>query len=121
MGGELEIRELDFEAAFDAATGVFVLSGNADATVSDQLHELVIRVQEHCLKTGASVRLDLRTLEFMAASCFNAFVVWVGWINELPVEQRYELRFVSNPTLPWQKRSLATLTCFATDLVKVET
>ena len=66
------------------------------------------------------VTLDLRSLEFMAASCFNVFVMWVGLINERALEARYRLRFAINPAVPWQKRSLATLTCFATDIVKVE-
>jgi hypothetical protein len=42
-------------------------------------------------------------------------------INDLPPEQRYQLRFAPNPAIPWQRRSLRTLSCFATDLVVVET
>ena len=115
---ELAIRELDFEARFDAATCAFALTGNADSSVAQQLQALV-----HAIHDGAgpaAVAVDLRNVEFMAASCFNTFVVWVGLINELPIERRYELRFAINPAVPWQKRSLATLTCFATDIVKVE-
>jgi hypothetical protein len=55
----------------------------------------------------------------MAASCFNVFVMWVGLINELPPDQRYALRFTINPAVPWQRRSLTTLSCFATDIVSV--
>jgi hypothetical protein len=116
-GAGLTIRELDFEATFDAGPNAFALSGNADASVSAQLHDLVERIHESCSR---DVTLDLRSLEFMAASCFNVFVMWIGLINERALEARYQLRFAINPAVPWQKRSLATLTCFATDIVKVE-
>ena len=114
----LAIRELDFEATFDDATRAFALSGNADSSVARQLQDLVIAI--HDSSGPAGVVVDLRNVEFMAASCFNTFIVWVGLINELPIERRYELRFAINATVPWQRRSLATLTCFATDIVKVE-
>ena len=115
---ELAIRELDFEATFDGAGHALALSGNADASVAKQLHALVTAIHDGA--GPAAIAIDLRGVEFMAASCFNTFIVWVGLINELPVERRYELRFVINPTVGWQRRSLATLTCFATDIVKVE-
>ena len=70
------------------------------------------------LREGEVV-IDLGSLEFMAASCFNVLVGWIGVINDLPVEQRYQLRFSLNSAVPWQRRSLATLSCFATDIVKV--
>jgi hypothetical protein len=115
---ELGFRELDFEATFDDATRALVLTGNADASVAKQLQSLVHAVHE---RSGPKpVAVDLRGLEFMAASCFNTFVVWVGLINELAFDRRYELRFVINDSVGWQRRSLATLTCFATDIVKVE-
>ena len=115
---ELGIRELDFEAAFDDATRALALSGNADSSVAKQLQALVDAIHE---RSGPKpVAVDLRSVEFMAASCFNTFVVWVGLINERPFDRRYELRFAINPNVAWQRRSLATLTCFATDIVKVE-
>jgi hypothetical protein len=46
-------------------------------------------------------------------------VAWLGRVNELALDQRYELRFATNPAIPWQRRSLHTLSCFATDLVVV--
>jgi hypothetical protein len=115
---ELAIRELDFEARFDPARPAFAMSGNADASVAQQLQQLIHAIHEQCGPRGVNV--DVRNLEFMAASCFNTFVVWIGLINELPIERRYQLRFTINTAVPWQRRSLATLTCFATDIVKME-
>jgi hypothetical protein len=115
---ELGIRELDFEATFDDASRAFALSGIADASVAKQLQTLINAIHES--SGPKAVAVDLRDVEFMAASCFNTFVVWVGMINELPFERRYELRFSINSNVAWQRRSLATLTCFATDIVKVE-
>lgn len=119
MGGaELAIRELDFEATFDRERNAFAMSGNADSSVAAQLQELVEAI--HAATGVQTIAIDLRNVEFMAASCFNTFVVWVGLINELPFDRRYQLRFAINESVPWQRRSLATLTCFATDIVTVE-
>ena len=118
MGAEeLSIRELDFEATFDVERNALVLGGNADASVATQLERVVTAVHE---RTGSRrVVVDLHALEFMAASCFNVFVMWVGLINEMPLDARYELGFSINSAVPWQRRSVATLMCFATDVVKV--
>ena len=34
--------------------------------------------------------------------------------------KQYSLKFLSNPNVGWQKRSLRSLHCFAVDLVKIE-
>jgi hypothetical protein len=118
MGGaELAIHDPDFEAVFDPSRRTLALRGNADGRVAGQLERLIHEI--HATSAGAAVELDLEGLEFMAASCFNVFVVWVGLINERPPELRYGLHFTIDPAVPWQQRSLTTLTCFATDIVTV--
>ena len=114
---ELSIRELDFEARYDANRNALVLGGNADASVAEQLQRLVTAIHE--LTGKRNVVVDLNALEFMAASCFNVFVMWIGLVHERPHDARYQLRFTINSAMPWQRRSVATLTCFATDIVKV--
>jgi len=116
VGVELAVREQDFEAVFDEARATLALSGRADPGVAGRLEQLIHQIHERAAQT---IEIDLANLELMAASCFNVFAVWVGLINELPPARRYPLRFTINPAVPWQKRSLTTLMCFATDIVSV--
>jgi hypothetical protein len=119
--GELAIRDLDFEAAAEVATDASIrLSGNADATIVPQLTRLIDQLHREVVEhRQPEVSVDISTLEFMNASCFNVFVSWLNLITELPAESRYRLRFTINSAIPWQRRSLRTLSCFATDLVQV--
>src|SRR5262245_31727965 len=118
MGGtELEIHDPDFQAVFDPAHDTLALRGGADGRVAAEPEPLHHQIQD---RGAVNVALDLGDLEFMAASCFNVFVMWVGLINELPPERRYSLAFTINPAVPWQRRSLNTLTCFATDIISVK-
>jgi hypothetical protein len=119
--GELAIRDLDFEAAAEVVAGASVrFSGNADGTIVPQLTRLIDELHRELVERGRhELTVDIRSLEFMNASCFNVFVSWLNLIIELPPESRYQLRFSINPAIPWQRRSLRTLSCFATDLVQV--
>jgi hypothetical protein len=47
-------------------------------------------------------------------------VSWVGNLQDAEIDQRYRIRFVSNSSLHWQRRSLRALSCFASELVSVE-
>ena len=40
---------------------------------------------------------------------------------DLEATQQYRIHLLSNPNLLWQRRSLAALSCFAVDLVAIET
>ena len=52
---------------------------------------------------------------------FKVFVTWLAQVQELPTEKQYRIHFMSNPNMHWQRRSLAALSCFAVDLVTIET
>ncbi len=73
------------------------------------------------LETTSLVVIDLRTLEFMNSSAFKKFVSWIGRVQALPQEKRYSIRFLSDPKMHWQRRSLHVLECFAPDVVTVQT
>jgi len=99
-----------------------ILSGTADSTTRDEFADMVADV--HSLASGkhaSEVCVDLRDLEFMNSSCLKSLVSWVQYIRDLSAEQRYQLRLVSNPERRWQRRSLAALSCFAVDLVTIQT
>ncbi len=123
MPGEaltINVRGFDAEARLDGASAL-VMSGNADSAIVAQFESLVSDLHVALLNARVPhLDIDIKSLEFMNASCFNVLVTWVSTINDLPPEQRYQLRFTTNPAIPWQRRSIRTLSCFATDLVLVE-
>lgn len=119
---ELAIRVLDFEAATRLdATPELKLIGSADTSIVGAFAALIDELHGQLVIAGAhTIVVDIRALEFMNASCFNVLVNWLGLIHELEPAKRYHLHFATNHAIPWQRRSLNTLSCFATDLVVVE-
>jgi anti-anti-sigma factor len=98
------------------------LAGTADAEAKVDLEVLAKKLHEEAQRLHTTkIVVDLRELEFMNSSCFKAFVHWLTQIQDLEIKQQYRLHFVSNPNLHWQRRSLAALSCFAVDLVTIET
>ena len=96
------------------------LKGNCDVTAPPALDELIGKIHAEANKQSISEAvIDIRELEFMNSSSFKTLITWIMQIKELAQEQRYRLRFLSNPEQPWQKRSLETLRCFADDLIFV--
>jgi hypothetical protein len=106
-------------AQHDAAL-VAKLWGTADLRVTDSVEAILNRVHQKALELAvAEVRVDLRELEFMNSSCFKSFVSWISEVSDLTAGQ-YRIRFLSNPSILWQRRSLHALSCFAAELVTIE-
>ena len=122
LGGVPPIHEGGFAAEVNLAEPVaLTLRGNADSSTSNALATLVHRLHRCVVERRTrAVLVDIRQLEFMNASSFNVFVDWLTLVGELPVDGRYVLRFRANAKLPWQERSLHTLSCFASQLVELE-
>jgi hypothetical protein len=96
------------------------LSGTADLRVTDSVEAILTRVHQQALELGIpEVQMDLRELEFMNSSCFKSFVSWISEVSDLTAGQ-YRIRFLSNPRILWQRRSLHALSCFAAELVTIE-
>jgi hypothetical protein len=97
----------------EAAHVAVQLTGTADA------EEVLARVfgRIHAMRTDVVV--DLRGLELMSASCLQAVLTWVSDIQELPASERYQVRFIANPDLPWQTSHLHAVQSFARDLITV--
>lgn len=96
------------------------LSGTADLRVTDSVEAILTRVHQKALELGIpEVQMDLRELEFMNSSCFKSFVSWISEVSDLTAGQ-YRIRFLSNPSILWQRRSLHALSCFAAELVTIE-
>lgn len=116
------IREPGFAASVRIGDAPeLALSGNADIAAATTFGALIAHLHTELVACAArEIVVDLTELEFMSASAFNAFVAWLGLVQELPPERRYHVRFRPNDKILWQKRSLQTLSCFATDLVEIE-
>lgn len=65
--------------------------------------------------------IDLTKLDFMNSSCFKVFVTWIDQIQQLDPVSHYRIRFISSPSILWQRRSLQALQCFAAELITIET
>ena len=96
-------------------------SGTADVDAIAPLRDLMARIHAEMVRVSArEIEIDLRDLEFMNAACMKLFVNWVSEILDGPEQQRYRLRFVSNPEVRWQRRSLIALQCFTSDVVVLD-
>jgi hypothetical protein len=97
-------------------------SGTADMYAIDTLDAYLGAVHTTALERHARrVRVDFRKLEFMNSSCFKSFVSWIGHVQDAAPADRYQIEFLSNPQMHWQRRSLNALRCFAMDLVSIQT
>lgn len=119
---DLRIHELHASAQLADGVLVLALAGTADATTESALANLLTRLHAELQRLSPVVaRVDLRALEFMNSSCFKAFITWIVAVDRLPADRRYRIRFICNPTLHWQRRSLRAMVHFGGDIVSVET
>jgi hypothetical protein len=122
MAEVVNVKGDDFSAAANQENDAIQawLKGNADYAALDALDMLLERI--HAEAKRGSVKeaiVDLRQLEFMNSSCFKSFVSWITTIQEMEESAQYKVKFLSNPTMHWQKRSLHSLKCFAVELITV--
>jgi len=97
------------------------LSGVAEIATGERLERYLEDLHCWLADNGTGqVMMDLTRLEFMNAACLRAFVSWIQRLQELPRFAQYRICFRSNSQLPWQRRSMNALKCFATDLISVE-
>lgn len=119
--GGFKLPEFEARAHHDGTAIVLTLSGDASGEVREPLEKLFAQLHaEAVARTVTEAAVDIRDLEFMSSACFKCLVTWVTDIQSLDDGTQYTLRFISNPNVGWQKRSLRSLHCFAVDLVKVE-
>jgi hypothetical protein len=95
----------------------FVGSGdmNAIALLADYLKQAHL---EAARLSVSEVCCDLKQLTFMNSSCFKSFVVWIDTVKNSP--SPYQIRFLTEPKLHWQRRSLEALRRLAVNIVSIE-
>lgn len=95
------------------------LRGSAEfgsKAVLDEFFADVFAASSECRE----VIVDILGLEYMNSSSFKSLLTWIVRVQDLPAERKHKIRFLSNPELHWQKRSLHSLASMAGDLVEVE-
>jgi hypothetical protein len=118
----MSVPVLDVNSSFadDQITTKF--RGTADVEAQPDLKYYLAGLHTEATRLKVKkVIVDIRQLEFMNSSSFKLFVGWLAQVRDLPPESQYLITFVSNPNLHWQRRSLASLSCFAVNLVSIET
>ena len=94
-------------------------SGTGDVAAIELLASYLKRVHAEAERLAVSeVICDFRRLSFMNSSCFKAFVVWIDTVKN--AARAYRIRFLTDPEMHWQRRSLEALRRLATDVVSVE-
>lgn len=112
---------LSARAAFDAGVVRLAFEGSAGTSAEVELSQLLGRVHGESLRTGVrEVAVDVRALDSLNSTCFKCFLTWIEAVRQSAAELRYRIRFVANPGLRWQQRSLHALTYFGGDLVSID-
>lgn len=121
LSGGVISAEASLEAGVSGVLRVR-FSGTADLEAKADLEVFVKGLHAEAVRLGATrVIVDFRELEFMNSSCFKIFVAWLAQVRDLETDKQYRIHLLSNPNQLWQRRSLAALSCFAVDLVAIET
>jgi hypothetical protein len=120
----LELATIDTPAfscapALDAGRLTVTFVGTGDVAAIEVLGTYLKQVHAEAERLGLTeVTCDFRKLVFMNSSCFKAFVVWIDTVKN--AARGYRIRFLTDPEMHWQRRSLEALRRLATTVVSVE-
>lgn len=124
MNAELELPRAEVpgfscEPVLQADTLSITFSGTGDVGAIELLADYLKRAHAEAERLAvAEVTCDFRQLMFMNSSCFKAFVVWIDTVKSSA--RAYRIRFLTDPEMHWQRRSLEALRRLATNVVLVE-
>jgi hypothetical protein len=114
-------RVPDFACAPSYESGALTItfSGTGDVGAVELLADYLKQAHVEAERLSVSeVTCDFRKLSFMNSSCFKSFVVWIDTVKN--ANRPYRIRFLTEPEMHWQKRSLEALRRLATNVVTVE-
>jgi hypothetical protein len=110
------------EVSMEASSMRIRMTGDANMDAVERVGQVMLEVHAEAVRgRSTEVIVDVRQLEFMNSACFKKLVTWIALVEEVEPDSRYRIRFLSNPKMHWQRRSLHALHCFALELVSVET
>jgi anti-anti-sigma factor len=124
LRSEIAVQEPNFRTAGrrDSDRLEIRLEGEASIEALDALGRVLALTHEEAVRLEAKeVVMNLTQLEFMSSSGLKHFVRWLRRACELGDGKGYRIRLVSSPLVPWQRRGLEALRCFAPQRVTVET
>ncbi len=92
--------------------------GEAETPMREKIRELLAQLDAEALRLKIQrVFIDFCSLGFITSTCFKAFVTWIDRMKD---HGRYRVRFASQDSQTWHRRSLSALQAFAPDLVTIE-
>jgi hypothetical protein len=104
---------------FDEGTLTVSFNGTGDAAAIELLGSYLKLLHAEAERLAVDeVTCDFRKLSFMNSSCFKAFVLWIDTVKN--ATRAYRIRFLTDPDMHWQRRSLEALRRLATNVVSVE-
>jgi hypothetical protein len=105
--------------SLEADKATITFAGTGDVAAIELLSDYLKRVHAEAERLALSeVTCDFRQLSFMNSSCFKSFVVWIDTVKS--AAHGYRIRFLTDPGMHWQRRSLEALRRLATGVVSVE-
>jgi hypothetical protein len=94
------------------------LAGTGDAAAVAPLSDCLKTVQSEAKRLELrEIRFDLSTLYFLNSSCLKAFINFLFGLNNEKLT--CAIKFVTNPNLEWQPRSLAALERMSRGVVSI--
>jgi hypothetical protein len=124
VSGALELEAiktpgLTCAPSFESEKLTVVFTGTADGAAIELLGDYLKRLHSEAERLLAvEVTCDFRQLSFMNSSCFKAFVVWIDTVKN--ATRSYRIRFLTDPGMHWQRRSLEALRRLAADVVSLD-
>lgn len=98
---------------------LIALSGTGDMAAVAPLRTYLSSVQSETSRLGLEcVGIDVRAVYLLNSSCLKALVSFI--YETQTCNAPFKIRFVVEPRLPWQRRSLAALQRMAPEIVSIE-
>ncbi len=104
----------------DGTTLRLTLEGEADLEATDALGKILDGAHHEAQRLQTKeVAVDLTRLEFLSSSGVKHFITWLRNASLLQGDTSYRIRLMSSRLVPWQRRTLAALTCFAPTILTI--
>jgi hypothetical protein len=118
-----DIKGQHFSSKTEVAANVLTVAftGNLDMDALALLKDFYVSLhREAAALKVARVDVQLHELYFINSSCLKVLVTWISQVREGAGAEHYPIRFLTNPNLHWQRRSLNALQCLARDLITID-